>query len=391
MSKVQKLYTADFLLMCLVNFLMAVAFYFLVSSLPLYLINELKVPNGQVGIIISIYTLSAILIRPITGFALDSINRKWLYLAAFLLFTLIFGFYSLVISFISLLIVRFIHGFAWGITTTGGSTSIVDFIPEHRRGEGIGIYGMSFTIAMAIGPFIGLTIINSFDYSHMFWIAAIISLSGFIILLFVEFPKYHNENKPKLRFNKLFSKRAFPVSINLLIINISYGALITYVTIYAVEKNFENSGVFFLVFAIGVAISRLIAGKVFDKYGAATLGISGAGLIIAGFVILGFADSYIQFLISALINGFGFGTISPTFSTMVNNLVHRNMRGAANSTLFIFLDLGIGIGAFIFGFLMEFINISNAYLICSFVALAGLLFFRIITLKHYQKHKLTGV
>lgn len=391
MSRVQRLYTSDFLLMCLANFLMAVAFYFLVSSLPLYLINELKVPKGQVGTIISVYTLSAILIRPLTGYAIDAFSRKLLYLAAFFLFTITFGFYSVIFSFVPFLILRFLHGFAWGVTTTSGSTSIVDFIPEHRRGEGIGIYGMSFTIAMAIGPFLGLTIIHNFDYSVMFWIATSISLIGFVTLLFIQFPPYHANHKPKLNFNKLFSRRAFPVSINLLIINITYGALITYVTIYASEKGFENPGFFFLIFAIGVAISRIIAGKVFDMYGASTLGVVGTSLIIAGFIVLGLAENYFQFLISAIINGFGFGVISPTFSTMVNNLVHRNMRGAANSTLFIFLDSGIGLGALIFGILIEYVKISDSYLMCSIIALIGLIFFRLFTLKHYQTHKLTGV
>jgi len=391
MSKIQKLYTSDFLLMCLANFLMAVAFYFLVSTLPLYLINDLKVPKGQVGTIISIYTLAAILIRPLTGYALDAWNRKWLYVSAFFVFTVFFGFYSLVLSFVPFLLLRFMHGFAWGITTTGGSTSIVDFIPEHRRGEGIGIYGMSFTIAMAFGPFLGLTIIHNFDYTMMFWLATLISLAGFVTLLFIEFPQYHHDHKPKLNFNKLFSRRAFPVSINLLIINITYGALITYITIYAAEKHFENAGTFFIVFAIGIAISRIIAGKIFDRYGASSLGIAGTILIITGFIVLGLAQTYFQFLVSSLINGFGFGVISPTFSTMVNNLVKRNMRGAANSTLFIFLDSGIGIGALVFGFVLEFVNISDAYLICSLLALAGLLFFRFFTLNHYNTHKLTGV
>lgn len=391
MSKIQKLYTSDFLLMCLANFLMAVAFYFLVSTLPLYLINELEVPKGQVGTIISIYTLAAILIRPLTGYALDAWNRKWLYVSAFFVFTVFFGFYSLVLSFVPFLFLRFMHGFAWGITTTGGSTSIVDFIPEHRRGEGIGIYGMSFTIAMAFGPFLGLTIIHNFDYTMMFWLATLISLAGFVTLLFIDFPHYHLDHKPKLNFNKLFSRRAFPVSINLFIINITYGALITYITIYAAEKHFENSGIFFIVFAVGIAISRIVAGKVFDRYGASALGITGTFLIISGFIVLGLAQTYAQFLVSSLINGFGFGVISPTFSTMVNNLVKRNMRGAANSTLFIFLDSGIGIGALAFGIILEFVNISDAYLICSLLALTGLLFFRFFTLKHYNTHKLTGV
>jgi MFS family permease len=143
---------------------MGTGFYFLIPTLPVYIVDVLGAGPGMVGYILAVYTLSAMIIRPFTGYSLDAFGRKWIYLFSFFTFAAMLGLYTIAYTFIWLMALRFMHGFAWGAATTSSSTIVVDLVPASRRGEGIGIYGLSFTLAMAIGPVIALAIMGEGNY-----------------------------------------------------------------------------------------------------------------------------------------------------------------------------------------------------------------------------------
>ncbi len=385
------IFKGNFVLVFLASLLVFTAFYIMLPTLPVFLTRELKIDEGQTGLILSVYTLAALLIRPFTGFMIDRFGRKWFYIVSLLLFAIIFLGYPLAGAFGFILIVRFAHGLMWGVATTTGSTLIVDIVPAEQRGEGIGLYGLAMTFPMALGPFTGLQLTQNNNYSLMFLCAGFLAFAGFALTLFIKYPAVPDAGIIKFSFRNLLESTSLPVTFNLLLINITYGGLVSFVSLYALKTGIGNTGIFFIVFASGIALARIYMGKIFDRHGPKALSVGGILFLAIGHFILGICVKTTGFLIAGFILGLGSGVVFPAFQAMVNNLVPPQRRGAANSTLFSGLDLGIGLGMLITGFLSHAIGLPHTYLIFGGLNLVALVFFLFISLTHYQKILLRGV
>ena len=151
----QNLWNRDFTLLTFSNFLMCCAYYSLISTLPVFISHELHATESQVGLVMASYVVAAILIRPFCGFSLDKFGRKGIFLTSLFVYALIFNGYLVANMLFVLIIVRFAHGLTWGLTTTSNSTVAGDIIPENKRGQGFGYFGVSTTAGMALGPFVG--------------------------------------------------------------------------------------------------------------------------------------------------------------------------------------------------------------------------------------------
>jgi len=385
------IFKGNFVLVFFASLLVFTAFYILLPTLPVFLTQELKIDEGQTGLILAVYTLAALLIRPFTGYLIDRYGRKLFYITSLLLFAIIFTGYPLAGAFVFILSVRFAHGLVWGVATTTGSTLIVDIIPAERRGEGIGLYGLAMTIPMAMGPFTGIQLTHDNNYTLMFLCAGTLAFAGFLLTLFIKYPAVPLAGKIAFSFRNLLESTALPVTFNLLLINIGYGGLVSFVSLYALKTGIGNTGVFFIVFASGIALARIYMGKIFDRHGPKILSVSGILLLAIGHVLLGLLINITGFMIAGFLLGLGSGVVFPTFQTMVNNLVPPQRRGAANSTLFSGLDLGIGLGMLITGFLAHAIGLPHTYLIYGALNLLALLYFLFISLTHYQKMMVKGI
>lgn len=388
MTEETKLWTSNFTLIGIANLLMAIAFYFLLPTLPVYLKDKLNATSSQVGLVLAFYTIAALLIRPFIGYAIDTFGRKLIYLFSFVIFSSLFVGYIFAISIGLMIAIRFIHGLTWGSLSTTGSTIAVDFIPASRRGEGISLFGLSMTIAMAIGPSIALAILGRTNYLWVFIIASSISIAGLILALSIHFPLYNlQHNSPSFSFKRLIEKTSVPLSLNVLVITITYGVILSFSALYGKEIGVENSGLFFLLLAAGIGVSRFFSGTIFDRVGPLRIVIVGKVLLVLGFPILFLAPNVFGYHISAIIIGLGFGIIMPTYQAMVNNLVPSERRGAANSTYFTCFDLGIGIGMVLAGITSEKIGLGKTFLTCSFIIAFALIVFLTYSFKHYRSHK----
>lgn len=391
LSTNNSIFKGNFVLIFFASLLMFTAFYILLPTLPVFLTRELKIDEGQTGLILAVYTLAALLIRPFTGFMIDRYGRKMFYIPALLLFAIIFVGYPLAGVFALMLVVRFLHGLVWGVATTTGSTLIVDIIPAERRGEGIGLYGLAMTIPMAMGPFTGLQLTHNNNYTLMFLVGGALAFAGFLLTLFIKYPAVPHIGKVAFSFRNLLESTSLPVTFNLLMVNITYGGLVSFISLYALRTGMGNTGMFFIVFASGITLARIYMGKIFDRHGPKALSITGILLLVTGHVMLGLIINIGGFMIAGFLLGLGSGIVFPTFQAMVNNLVPPHRRGAANSTLFSGLDLGIGLGMLITGFLAHAIGLPHTYLIYGALNLIALLYFLFISLAHYQKILLNGI
>jgi len=383
-----KLWNRNFTLLTLSNFLMCSAYYSLISTLPIYVSSVLHAPHSIVGLVLSAYAIAAILIRPFTGFGLDYFGRKTIFIASLLVYGLIFNMYVFASTVMIILFLRFAHGLAWGLTTTSNTTLAGDIIPGEKRGEGFGLFGVSTTIGMALGPPIGTFILLHSGYNAMFIAGSLISLISMILAGLIKYPAYSPlpENR-QFRWKNLFETSTVIPSVNLLVIGLSYGGLLSFIALYGKEIGIENPSGFFLVFALGIITSRFSAGKAVDRNGPRLVIMFCLSLLIIGYPLLALVKNAWGFYTAALIIGFGNGVVWPTFQAMVNNIVPSNRRGAANSTLFIAMDLGMGLGMMIAGLISQKYGISRAFLLCSTYCAAGLILFRLFTLKYYLKKR----
>jgi len=379
------IFRGDFVLVFFASLLMFTAFYILLPTLPLFLTKELKINEGETGLILAVYTLAALLIRPFTGFMIARYGRKMFYIPALFLFAAMFAGYPLAGAFAIMLAVRFVHGLTWGVATTTGSTLIVDIVPAERRGEGIGLYGIAMTIPMAMGPLVGLQLSRNSTYTLMFICAGAMALSGFLLSLFIKYPVVPHAGKTTFSWRNLLESSSLPIAFNLLLINISYGGLVSFISLYSLKTGIGYTGLFFIVFASGITLARIYMGRIFDYRGPKMLTVVGILLLVTGNSILGLMINFPGFMVAGFVLGLGTGVIFPTFQAMVNNLVAPQRRGAANSTLFSGLDLGIGLGMLITGYLADAIGLPHTYLIYGALNLAALFYFLFISLIQYKK------
>ena len=384
-----KLWTKDFTLITMANLLMAIAFYFMVPILPVFLSDSFSATESQIGLVLSFYTVAALLVRPFAGYALDAMGRQSIYVVSLLLFSLIFFGYVWATSILFVLAIRFMHGLTWGSMSSAGSTIAVDLVPLKRRGEGIGIFGLSMTIAMAIGPLIAIAITGDSSYKKLFYAAAAFSFLGLLLALFVRVPKVTSVRR-KFKMLSLIEKSSLPVSLNVLLVTIPYGGIISFIALYGRSIGIDSSGLFFLLLAVGITISRVFSGKSFDKIGPKKISILGIVLLIVGLPILAFNQSFVGYHLAALILGFGFGVIMATFQAIANHKVEADKRGAANSTYLTFFDLGIGMGMLLIGYLIQVMDYSGAFLLCAAIEVLALVVFVFYTMPKFRRASYTN-
>ena len=379
------LYTKDFLLHCFSYLLMAVSFYFLLPTLPTFVTDVLGENADKVGYIIGIYALSALIVRPLSGYAFDKYGRRKLFLFAMICYALVMAAYGLAASFIFLLFLRLVNGGFWGIVTTGGGTITSDLVPDSRRGEGIGIFGLSMTLSMAVGPLIGLQILKETgSYQFLFITSGVLCSLAVLMSFFVNHPKISSRNN-KLSWENVFEPKVLKVSMVMLLLAFPFAGIMSFITLFAKELSIESTGMFFLIYAIGVSIIRPTTGKMMDKKGPAfVMALSFIGTI-SGLILLSLSSAEPSFLVAAFVLGLGNGIVMPTLQTMVINMVKPEKRGVATSTFFSSIDLGIGIGAFFLGNIAEIFSLSQMYLFCAIGMVIPVILFFGITLSDYKK------
>jgi MFS family permease len=381
-----KIWSRNFVLLTLSNFLMCITYYALISTLPVYLVSELHASEVQVGVVLATYIIASVIIRPFSGFALEKFGRRTIFLISLFFYALFFAGYFIAITIASLVLLRFAQGLTWGVATISGSTIAVDITPKEKRGEGIGYFSLSTTLGMAVGPVIGLFVCHKWGYTAFFIAGLIISISGLISAYSLSLPRRLIVGR-KIHFSwlTLFEKNSVRPSLNLLIIMTAYGGLLSFIALYGREIGIRNASLFFLILAGGIAISRFTAGRAFDKNGPSVILTVCLCLLILGYPVLALVKNAAGFYISAFIIGFGNGVVFPTYQAIVNNLAPENRRGAANSTLYTALDIGMGSGMILAGLIAQNFNIATVFLVNTLICIAGLIVFRIFVLDFYRK------
>ncbi len=388
-----RLWTRDFVLVFVSNLMLFGSFYMLLPVLPFYLTQDLKTTQSVAGIVIALYTISALAIRPFSGFMVDKFARKPLYLICYAIFVAVFAGYAVAVTLTVFVMLRVIHGFAFGMSSVSGNTIAVDIMPRSRQGEGIGYFGMATSIAMALGPFVGLGLYGKVSFTVIFMCAfgaAVLGLVTIILIKPVKKPDVPATGKHKRTVNDFILTNAILCAIPFLFLGFAYGALSNYIGVYSEQTAAVKSvgGIFFLIFAAGILAARFVSGKALNKGHVVPVIYIGSIILLATFAMFSLEMTKTIFLTIAVLAGVGYGFIMPAFQEMFINLATDDHRGVANATYFTFWDLGIGIGIALAGYLIQRFGFLKLFLLCAALIGLGLIVFRIYSSGYYKKHKL---
>jgi MFS family permease len=363
------LWNRDFISISISSFFIFITFYMLAVTLPSFVLDELHGSNQQVGLVTTVFVIAGVIFRPLTGLWFDELNRKKIIFYSLALFTVCSLLYLTIHSFSMLLILRTVHGVGFGIAATVTSAIAIEIIPEQRRGEGIGYFSLFMSLAMVIGPFLGLTLLSHYHFTVLFVACSVFSLLAFASSQLTRIPlnlKLHNQPAIVNSYNwlRFIEPKAIPISLAGSILAFSYGAISTFISVYAKFLGMEQmASYFFMVFAAIILLSRPFTGKLFDRAGEHVLVYPGIALFVIGMLWLSQVHTVAIFLVTGAIIGLGFGALLPSFQTIAVQSSPSHRRGLAIGTYFMLFDSGYGLGSFILGIIAAKSDYRTMYVI----------------------------
>jgi len=368
----QRLWSKDFILINLANLFIFSGFQMLMPTLPVYA-KHLGGSEAVAGMVIAVFAVSSVLIRPFAGRATDQYGRKGIFFLGLLIFILSVLSYSWVPGVGFLLLARFIHGFGWGSSNTAISTVATDVIPENKLGEGMGFFGLTANLSMALAPALGIYIMTTYTFSSLFLTAAMLPSIGLVLALFITYNKPNpDQARPE---GSLLERSALRPTLIIFFVTMTYGAVVSFLALYAASLNIPNIGPFFTVYALTLLVSRPIFGRLSDKKGFDIVMLPGILCVLATMLILFSAHTMPMFLLAGFVYGVGLGAVQPTLQSMAVKHVPPFRRGAANGTYSTGFDLGIGLGSALWGLLAQAYGYNMLYLWASVPALIALVIY----------------
>ncbi|TCC93797.1 MFS transporter [Pedobacter frigiditerrae] len=382
MQPSSSIYTLQFGLVCLSSFLFSASFNMLIPELPAYLSalggSEYK------GLIIALFTLTAGVSRPFSGKLTDTIGRVPVMAVGSIVCFLCGFLYPILTSVAGFLFLRLLHGFSTGFKPTATSAYVADLVPPDRWGEAMGVHGVCFSTGLAIGPAIGSAITDHFSIDMLFYCSSLFALLSIVILANM---KETLPNKQRFKAAHLKIKKAdiiewqvLPAALIVLWSYISYGVILTVISDWSHHLGTSNKGLFFMVFTLASLLIRFIAGKVSDKYGRMVILRISLSILMVSLLGIAFANSEFLLMTASAIYGVATGMLSPSVTAWTIDLSKPGHRGKAVATMYIFMEVGIGLGALLAGsiFINDVATIPSIFYICTGITFIGLIYLQFI-------------
>ncbi len=371
----EKLWNGNYNRVMITNFSLFFSFYLLTPLLPIYLSETFDASKDMIGLVLSGYTLVALITRPFSGFIADSFPRKKVLLVCLFLYFIIFGGYIVAGSLVLFAIFRTLHGGPFGASTVSNSTMAIDVLPPSRRNEGIGLYGLSNNLASAIAPTIGIYLHHYFhNFDILFWTAFIVAGIGFFnASRIVPQEKQIIASKTAISLDRFFLSRGWFLALNMCFFGFCWGVLSNYLAIYGKEHLgiTEGTGTFFMLLSAGLIFSRLQGNKSLRDGKLTSNALKGILLSTVGYTLFIAYPSMIGYYTSGILIGLGNGHMWPAFQNMIINIAHHNERGTANSTILTSWDLGLGLGILLGGIVAEHFGYDSTFWMMATVHIVG--------------------
>ena len=361
----ERLWNSNYCKVMIANFSLFTAFYLLTPLLPLYLHETFGATKDVIGIVLSGYTITALLFRPFSGYFVDSFPRKAVLLISYSAFAIFFTGYLAASSLLMFTIVRTLHGGPFGALTVANSTAAIDVLPSSRRNEGIGYYGLSNNLAMAVSPTFAIFVYSqTHNFQLLFWLAMAVATFGLIVDATVKLKPQTTRQRPnKLSLDRFFLKRGWLIGVNMVFFGFCFGVVSNYLAIYGkqVMGMTGGTGTWFMLCSIGLILSRLQGGKALRQGRLTHNAAEGMLISLVGYTLFIAYPNIAGYYSSAILIGLGNGHLWPAFQNMMISMAQHNERGTANSTILISWDVGMGLGILMGGIIAEALGYSTAF------------------------------
>lgn len=424
----ERLWNRNYCKVMTANFALFFAFYLLTPLLPLYLHETFGATKDTIGLVLSGYTLIALLFRPFSGYLVDTFPRKTVLLMAYTAFAVFFAGYLAASSLLLFTIVRTLHGGPFGAVTVANSTVAIDVLPSSRRNEGIGYYGLSNNLAMALAPTFAIFVYTqTHHFRLLFWLALAIAAFG----LLVDSTVTHSRPsapvrtpaaappRPRLSLDRFFLLRGWLLAANMVFFGYCFGVLSNYLAIYGRQELgiTGGTGTWFMLCSLGLMLSRLLGGRALRQGRLSHNAAHGMLVSLLGYVlfilmptishhltsliaqssaighqpssIIHLTSSIIGYYGSALLIGLGNGHLWPAFQNMMISMAHHRERGTANSTILVAWDVGMGLGILLGGVTAEHLGYAAAFWTVALVNLLGVVLYFAATRQSYLRNKIS--
>ncbi|MFV5491654.1 MFS transporter [Acinetobacter sp. ASP199] len=390
-STTAPLWNRSFIL-CVLNNLFLFTYYFaLIAILPIYITTDLGGTVKEAGLALTLFLVSSIAIRPFSGLIIEKLGKKLAMRGAGLLFALFAFSYLLIDSMSSLLIVRFLHGIWFSILTTVTVPVANDFIPDQRKGEGMGYFVMSTNLGVVFGPLIALTTIQFTSFQMLFGILAVLISLGLIFSLILNIrelpqPKIKTTEKSRLSLQDIIETKVLAVSFVALLTAFAYSSVTSFITVFAETKQLlAYVSLFFIVFAFSMLLVRPWVGKFYDSKGPDAVIYPSLIFFALGLVLVTLVHNQWMLWLSAVFIGIGYGSLFPCLQTLAIQAVEKQRMGHAISTFFTLFDLGLAVGSVMMGIFIAQWGYETTYMLCAMIVILTLLVYRYTVSKKRTK------
>lgn len=393
----EKLWNRNYTRTWIANFMLYFSFMLIVPILPLYLADTYAAGKHTIGFVLSGYTIAIMLVRPFSGYMVDSFDRKKMLLLFYGLTFIFCGLYLIGGSLVLFTIIRTLHGAPYGATIIANSTVAIDSLYPSRRAEGIGYYGLSNNLATAISPSVGIFVYELTNNFHLLFILSMIcSGIGLYMASTIQTRKRpvptpeEKGRRSTISLDRFFLVKGWRQAVIIACFGLSYGVLSTYLAIYGRERLgiTGGTGMYFMLLSIGLMLSRIQGGKALRDGKVTSNAAIGVSISVFGYALFAAVPDMWAYYASAIIIGLGNGHMFPAVQTMFINLAENNQRGTANSTLYSSWDAGVGVGVFFGGILAESLGYSAAFWMGAIVNAFGVLFFFTHVRQSFERDRL---
>lgn len=386
-NRKSKLWSKQYILTLIAMFAASITMTLFMPLLPIYI----KMIGGNIslaGLVVSIFTIAALIFRPISAVLIDKYGRKSILIIGFVLITVGCLGYRFITLMYAFLIIRVIHGIGYGSSTNATGAIVADVVPKERRGQGIGYYGFVMASSVALGPALGLLVMKNFNIKAAFGVAIVLAAIGLIASLFISYEQkptfpHSPKNSGKVNANSShgfgYEKTALPASLVMLLVAFAYSGIVTFLPTYANVLGLGDISIYFIIYAVALLVTRIAVDRITKKRNISVVLLPGIVLMAVAFILLSIGKTLPYFLIAAVIYGVGYGSVQPTLNAIVVSLCKPSRRGSANSTFFSAMDLGIGVGAFVWGIVSQTFGYSAIYYGCiGFMVLSIVAYFKLL-------------
>lgn len=356
------LWSLNFVIVCLSNFILLMVFSSLNTTLPVY-IEQFGGTTKIAGLALTSLSVAAFISRLITGWSLDKYGRRLFLMGGLILFLTPTVIYIRMIPVILLIIFRFIQGLGWGIGHTALSTVATDIVPRERMGEGLGFYGITASISTALSPAMALWLIHHYSFRELFIACFILSLGTLIGVLFIRYPK--NETQVSGSKFKLLEKAALTPSIVAFFVALATSSVFSFLALYTIDLGLKTAaGFFFTAMASTSFASRPLSGVIVDRIGKKGFDLCvviGFVAVIAAIFFLVYISTPLHLIIAGLLYGLCFGFFQSIMLILSVRSVPAEKKGTANAFYWTALDMGMAIGSLFWGVVAAAFGYKNMF------------------------------